>query len=80
MAEMGERPAPRRAWYPWWIDPYSDNPIAFGVLFLLTIVGLLLVIIAVRVFFVHDPGAHPIEPPSNPLGVARALASVVTRL
>lgn len=49
------------SWVPWWIDPYSDNPIAFGVLFMLLIVLLFTAIFLYREIFITDPGAHPIH-------------------
>ena len=53
---------PRSSGWPWWMDPYSDNPIAFGLLFLLIIVGMIGGMLLFRFLFVHSPGASPIGP------------------
>lgn len=49
------------SWVPWWIDPYSENPIAFGILFLLVLLVLVGSVFLYREIFVTDPGAHPIH-------------------
>lgn len=50
----------------WWIDPYSDNPIAVGLIFLILIVTLMVAVALIRILFVHQPGSNPIPPPSAP--------------
>jgi hypothetical protein len=77
---MAASPAPLyepKRWYPWWIDPISDNPIAFGVLFLLLIAILIGGLLLARFLLVPSdhPGSHPIGPPSVLFGTVRACAA-----
>lgn len=72
-------PTPRTSSWPWWMDPYSDNPIAFGVLFLLLIALMIASLLIFRILFIHAPGATPITPPGLLLrgGPLSALASLL---
>ncbi len=45
------------------MDPYSDNPIAFGVLFMILILLMIGGLLLYRILFIHEPGAQPIGPP-----------------
>lgn len=67
----------RHSSVPWWIDPYSDNPIAFGLLFLLIVIAMIASMLIVRFLFIHVPGAQPIPPPYS---VWNALARISGRL
>lgn len=58
---LPEEPAPK-SWVPWWIDPYSDNPIAFGILFLLVIVTIVGGMELYRYLFITNPGMEPQGP------------------
>jgi hypothetical protein len=61
MVEVEETAEPR-SWVPWWIDPYSDNPIAFGVLFALLICSIVGGMLLFRFLFITNSGAHPTPP------------------
>lgn len=50
--------------WPWWIDPYSDNPIAFGLLFALLVACMIGILLLYRLLFIHEPGMQPIPNPS----------------
>ncbi|MDE1820222.1 MAG: hypothetical protein KGJ23_07225 [Euryarchaeota archaeon] len=62
MEDLTYAPSRESGW-PWWMDPYSDNPIAFGILFALIIALMIGGMLVYRFLFVHQTGATPIEPP-----------------
>ena len=66
--------AARSAW-PWWMDPYSDNPVAFGVLFALLIASMIGGLLLYRYLFITNPGANPVQAPYTVLrGMVAELA------
>ena len=77
---MASQTRRRTSWVPWWLDPYSDNFVAFGVLFsllMLLIVGGLWLL---RILVVGpNAGAHPVTPPSSP-SFPQVLLSIATSL
>jgi hypothetical protein len=57
-------PSDERSSWPWWFDPYSDNPFAYGLIFLLIILLMIGGLFAYRFLTIGpNAGAHPIGPP-----------------
>ena len=57
-----DRPLWRRA-----LDPYSDSPLSFGVLFLILMLLMVLGMLLYRFLAIPaGAGAHPTVPPTNP--------------
>lgn len=72
--------APSKSWVPWWLDPYSDNPIAFGILFMLLLVGMIGGLLLFRFLFVKNPGAHPTTEYLSVLHLFRSLRHLLRRV